>query len=449
LIAFRSLEFRLTAWYSLILLASYVLFGIGIWLVASRALLGAVDEFLEERLTRLEDVVNAETEAPEETEEELVDFLLGIPEGHLSRVLDEEGVEVFPPGDGAAVVPWQESGFHTVGSGPSSYRVLAREVELVGSSFRVLLASSLTSLAVVRDRLLGSLLFATPIALLLCTAGGLWIARRALAPLHRIADAASDVTVSSLSRRIDVPETGDALERLARTLNEMLARIETSVDRIEQFTADASHELRTPLSVIRTTVELALRHGSTADECRKDLETIHRETESLTGLIEVLLMLSRRGVEGASVPMAEVDLREVCRDACELHRTEAESKGLRLELERPEEAVRVQGNAPALNRLVASLLENALAHTPSGSITVRVHPGAEIVVEDTGEGIPAESLERIFDRFFRVDSSRSRSSGRLGLGLSIARRIAELHGAEIAVRSRVGEGSCFTVRFPR
>jgi heavy metal sensor kinase len=443
----RSLELRLTAWYSVILLAGYVLFGAAIWVVTSRAVRGAVDDVLEERIVRLTDIVSAEADGPEEYEEEIVDYLMGVPEGHLSRVRNAEGADFFPPSASETGLPWGEEGFRTHTRGPISYRVLVREIEVLESPFTVLVAGSLQSLTVVRNRLLASLLVATPLALLLCTAGGFFIARRALAPLNRIAEAASQVTVSSLSRRIDVPRTGDSLERLARTFNEMLGRIEASVDRIEQFTADASHELRTPLSIIRTTAELALRHGRNEEECRKDLEAIHRETQSLTGLIEVLLMLSRRGVEQAPIPMGEVDLGAVGDEVCRQHRPDAESKGLALRLERPENPVLVHGNVPALKRLAGSLLENALAHTSSGTITVSVHEDKWLSVEDTGEGIPEESLERIFDRFYRVDSSRSRSGGRQGLGLSIARRIAELHGAEISVRSRMGEGSCFTVRF--
>jgi signal transduction histidine kinase len=277
----------------------------------------------------------------------------------------------------------------------------------------------------------------------------LYIARRALTPLDRIAETAAGITVGNLSSRIEVPPTRDSLERLARTINQMLERLESSVNRIEQFSADASHELRTPLTLIRTTSELALRHGRTGDEYRADLEDIHAQAVRLSELVEVLLALSREGAERGPVGMSEIDLFELASDVCRQFQKEAESRGLRLEIQGPEHPVLVMGNEPSLRRLVASLLENAFAHTRTGGITVSVRDDGtvELSVADTGEGIPEEALGRVFDRFYRVDSSRSRTTGGHGLGLSIALRIATLHGAELTAESRRGEGSRFTVRF--
>jgi len=266
-----------------------------------------------------------------------------------------------------------------------------------------------------------------------------------------MAETAAGITVGSLSSRIAAPPTRDALERLALTINEMLERLEISVRRIEQFSADASHELRTPLTVIRTTAELALRHGRTGEGYRADLEDIHAQAVRLSELVEVLLALSREGFDGRAVVMSEIDLLDLADDVCRQFRRDAESKGLSLKLEGPERPVQVMGNDPSLRRMIASLLENALAHTSAGGITVSVRGEGppELSVADTGEGIPEDALEKIFDRFYRVDSSRSRTTGGHGLGLSIALRIATLHDAELTAVSRLGEGSCFTVRFRR
>ncbi|HEY7697686.1 MAG TPA: HAMP domain-containing sensor histidine kinase [Vicinamibacteria bacterium] len=330
------------------------------------------------------------------------------------------------------------------------YRVLRKEISILGRAFDVRLASSLQSLAVVRKRLALLLLTAAPLALVLCSAGGFYIARRALKPLDEIAESAAGITVGNLSNRIAVPPTRDALERLALTFNEMLERLDTSVRRIEQFSADASHELRTPLAVIRTTSELALRHGRTADEYRADLEDIHTQAVRLSELTDVLLALSREGVESQPVAMSEIDLLDLVSDVCRQFRKEASSRGLRLQIEGAEPPVTVMGNDPSLRRLVSTLLENAFAHTREGGVTVSVRgaPAAELSVTDTGEGIPEESLGRVFDRFYRVDSSRSRATGGHGLGLAIAQRIASMHGAELTVESKLGAGARFTVRFP-
>ena len=451
MIAWRSLEARLTVWYSLMLFLGYALFGFGLWLAVRYAVSSAVDDLLIDRLGKLVDVVASDADGPEEVEEELVEYVAALPESHLARVHDSEGKRVFPRDE----APWEAgeivSGFETVQWEEVPYRVLTQDITVLGRSFEVRLASSLQSLAMVRERLTLSLLVVAPLAFVLCSGGGFYIARRALKPLDRIAETAAGITVGSLSSRIDVPRTRDALERLALTFNDMLERLETSVNRIEQFSADASHELRTPLTVIRTTSELALRHGRTEEEYRADLKDIHSQAVRLSELIEVLLALSREGVEGPPVAMSEIDLFEIASDVCRQFQKEAESRGLRLDIEGPEHPVVVMGNDPSLRRLIASLLENAFAHTRRGGVTVSVRHdgGAELSVTDTGEGIPEEALGRVFDRFYRVDSSRSRATGGHGLGLSIALRIATLHDAELTAESRPGEGSRFTVRFRR
>jgi signal transduction histidine kinase len=231
----------------------------------------------------------------------------------------------------------------------------------------------------------------------------------------------------------------------------MMDRLEASVARLEQFSTDASHELRTPVSVIRTTAELALRHGRTEEEYRSDLVQIEDEARRLGEIIDLLLALARTGVT-ETVSLADVDLGALASDVCARFERQALAKGLTLSVAIPEGPEVVRGHDPALRRLLMVLLENACAHTERGGIEVSVAlepDGVVLAVSDTGEGIPAEALDRVFDRFFRVDAARSRAEGRLGVGLSIAKRIAELHGAEIVVTSRVGVGSEFRVRFPR
>jgi signal transduction histidine kinase len=449
-IVWRSLETRLTAWYSLVLFLGYAIFGVGLWLAVRVSVSSAVDDLLTDQLERLVAVVESDADGPGEVEEELVEYVMALPESRFTQVRDSTGSLVYPDqtalSAGAVVAGFSNAQWEEV-----PYRVLTRDITVLGQSFEVRLASSLQSLVLVRERLAASLLAAAPLALVLCSGGGFFIARRALSHLDRMAATAAGITVGNLSSRIDVPATGDALERLALTINEMLERLETSVRRIERFSADASHELRTPLTVIRTTAELALRHGRTEAEYRGDLEDIHAQALRLSELVEVLLTLSREGGEGRPVAMSHVDLLGLAGEICRQFRREAESKDLRLELDGPEHPVWVLGNDPSLRRMIASLLENALAHTHEGGITVTVREdGApEIAVADTGEGIPEEAIGKIFDRFYRVDSSRSRATGGQGLGLSIALRIATLHGAELTAKSRLGEGARLTVRFPR
>ena len=452
-----AIEYRLTAWYAAMLFAGLTVLGVTLWMLLQRSVHAETDGRLRERVTGIVDYVSVEADSsdPEDIAEELLEYLIGLPEGYLTQVRDAEGRQVFPPV--AATDPpidWESVGagpavdtIHTP-SGP--YRVGNLGVSILGREYAVSVASSLQSLADTRARLVTSLLVAIPFAVLLCAVAGLHIARRALAPVEDVTRAASEITVESLERRIAVPDTGDALERLARTFNDMLERLEVSVSRIEQFSTDASHELRSPISVIRTTAELALRHGRSQKEYRSDLKEIEEEARRLGELIDVLLTLARTGTTDA-VPMNDIDLVALVADVSRSFERETSAKGLELTRETPDVPALVRGHDSALRRLVMVLFENALAHTHEGGIAVSVTREKQALtlrVRDTGEGIPPEALGRVFDRFFRVDSARSRDNGRLGVGLSIAKRIAELHHAEIHVMSRLGEGTEFAVRFP-
>ena len=461
-----SIEFRLTAWYAVMLFVGFLVLGIVLWAVVSFAMEAAINDRLVERLERLVAAVSAEAEEEEdegeypeaitaEIEEELFEYVMGFPQGNLAQIRDESGRRVFPPPGLEPALEWRRGGreptLFTTHVGSTPYRVLVQDVSFIGRRYAVSLASSMEGVGDVRDRVVTVLVVVAPLALVLCCGGGYYIARAALRPVDEITETAADITVSNLARRIPLHSSGDALERLATTINAMLERLETSVAKIEQFSADASHELRTPLAVVRTTAELALRHGRTGAGYRSDLRDIHDEAKRMSDLIEVLLSLSRGDSE--HVRMAPVNLVELVSGVCEQFRNHAARKGLSLELDTSdgEVVVVINGNVAALRRMLESLLENALAHTQEGTISValaREGGTVRLSVSDTGEGIPEESLERIFERFYRVEPARRRGSGRFGLGLSIARRIAELHAAELGVESRDGKGAKFTVRFP-
>jgi signal transduction histidine kinase len=256
--------------------------------------------------------------------------------------------------------------------------------------------------------------------------------------------------VHRLSERLDVPPTGDLVQRLAETFNGMLGRLQVSVKRLDEFTADASHELRNPVSVIRTTAELALRQARTDENLRKDMVEIHEQATRLTNLIEDLLTLARADSGGSGEPMCDVEFRALVYEVSEQYRRVAGERRIVVDVE--ETADTVWGHGPSLRRLIAILLDNAIQHTPADSWihVAAARDGSLLVlsVADTGEGIPQADLPRVFDRFYRVDSSRNRSNGGVGLGLSIARWIAESHGGSITVTSEPGKGSTFRVQLP-
>jgi heavy metal sensor kinase len=270
--------------------------------------------------------------------------------------------------------------------------------------------------------------------------------------VDRITRTARSISEHNLSQRLEESPTGDELQRLSRTLNEMLARLESAFRRNTQFTADASHELRTPIALMRTTAEIALRRDRAAAEYREALGEILSELERTSRLIEDLLTLARADSGTATFGMAPLDLAASLREAGAQVERLCQEKQVELREAISAEGCQVEGDAEALRRLFLILLDNAVKYTgPGGRIEVvlRQQDGFAIVeVTDTGIGISDEDLPCIFERFYRSDKARSRVSGGAGLGLSIARWIVEAHHGQVQVESALGQGSTFRVSLP-
>jgi heavy metal sensor kinase len=291
-----------------------------------------------------------------------------------------------------------------------------------------------------------------PLLVLLASLLGYWLSGRSLAPVNRIIQTAESIGLQNLSRRLELPRARDELRRLTETLNAMLERIEKSVARITQFTADASHDLRTPVAVMRATAELTLRRQRTDVEYRAALSKILETSVETTELVENLLTLARADAGAVSMVMRAVDLGTFIRKAKERAVVLSVEKTLHVTARTPPEPVWVEADAIAIDRLLLILIDNAVKYTPSGGrCDIEVSQAgehAEITVRDTGIGISENDLPAIFDRFVRVDSTRSRETRGAGLGLAIARWITGMHGGTITVESEIGEGSTFRVSFP-
>jgi heavy metal sensor kinase len=292
-----------------------------------------------------------------------------------------------------------------------------------------------------------------PLLVILASFLGYWLSGRALAPVNQIIESAEGIGVLNLSRRLELPEAKDELRRLTETLNAMLGRIESSVKRITQFTADASHDLRTPLSLIRTNAELALRRKRSPEDYRGTLSRILAISEETSQLIDGLLALARADTGAAQWKCEPLDLRPILLKLAQQARFLAAAKGLSFSERVLSEALPIFADPAAIERLLLSILDNAVKYTPiGGRVTVRASAeehSVTIEIEDTGIGIAESDLPHVFERFFRADQARSREIRGSGLGLSIARSIAEMHHGAIEVTSRVGRGSCFRVRLPR
>ena len=296
----------------------------------------------------------------------------------------------------------------------------------------------------------GVLLTIAPV-LVACSFGiGWWLARRGLRPLLSIVGAARRITGSHLDEVIPVGGTGDELDQLAETLNEMIARIRQSFEKTRQFSAAAAHQLRTPISRLRGQLEWALEDPALGVEVRRSLEGTLYDVEELAETVRSMLQLasSEAGLDPSR--SAWVSLGPLLDSVVEFYEPLATERGLRLFRSGHCEA-RVLGEATWLRQLFANLVENALRFTPQRGGTVEVASritGARVIVQvrDTGIGIAADDLERVFDRFHVLDQEGRR--GGSGLGLTIAREIARAHQGEIALESTEGSGACFTVTLP-
>jgi heavy metal sensor kinase len=276
------------------------------------------------------------------------------------------------------------------------------------------------------------------------------IAGRVLAPIGRITGVAREIQATDLSRRIRLQGPDDELKQLADTFDAMLARLDAAFSAQQQFLADASHELRNPLAIIRTNADIALSDPEPqADELRQAVVVVKRASDRMARLVDDLLALARR--EAPVLANERVDLSRAVTEASEEFLAPAEARGIVLDRAIAPGIV-VMGDQDALKRAVANLIENAVRLAPSDS-RIRLAVGSErgmawIAVSDEGPGIATEDQPRVFDRFWRADKARSRADGGTGLGLSIVRQIAQTHGGDVQLQSRLGVGSTFTIWLP-
>jgi signal transduction histidine kinase len=277
-----------------------------------------------------------------------------------------------------------------------------------------------------------------------------WVlAGRMLRPVGQITAAARRIQATNLSERIALDGPQDELKTLADTFDEMLGRLDASFDAQRQFVADASHELRNPLAVIQTNADVALQEEAVPAEVQARLEAVRRAADRMRQLVDDLLALAR--LELAAAKRGDVELAEVVGEVSDELDPLARAHGLRLESS-AEEGLHVLADRDAVKRALANLLDNAFRHSPPGApvqlAATRRNGWAVVTVADAGPGLSPAEQERVFERFWRSDSARSRESGGTGLGLAIVRRIAESHGGEVAVRSEPGSGSTFELRLP-
>jgi heavy metal sensor kinase len=332
-------------------------------------------------------------------------------------------------------------------------RFYSQRIKVNGKAYTVQVAAPVDEAIGALGRFRVILALVAPLLLIAASAGGYWMSSRALAPVDAISRAAQRISIENLAERLQVPRTGDQLQRLSETLNGMLSRLEASVRRMSQFTADASHELRAPVSLIRTTAEVAvLKRDRPAAEYLQALDDILEESERTSQVVDSLMLLARTDSGKETLECVPADASTIVRGAADQGERLARNRGVEFSLDLPASPIRVRADADALRRALLILMDNAAKYTPrGGSVRValaRSNGFAVASVSDTGIGIDPVDIPHVFDRFWRADKSRSREQGGAGLGLSIAKWIVEMHGGSISVESELGKGSIFAIRVP-
>ncbi len=320
--------------------------------------------------------------------------------------------------------------------GPEQTRILVgrsigREIAEMGKLFWVLVISGLG-------------VFATGLV------GGWWLSGRAVKPIAKMSQTAASISAKNLGQRIDVEDIDSELAELGSVLNAMFDRLQAGIDDQMRFTADASHELRTPLSVILTHSEVALNRVRTAEDYQETIETCFRAARRMKLLVDDLLVLARADAGKLQLRSVPIDVKQLLDDCAAMLERIAAERNIRLTVS--SEQTQVKGDPDRLSQLLTNLVSNAIFYNvDSGGVELSaacVGHEAIITVADTGVGISANDLPHVFERFYRIDKARSRSTGGSGLGLAICKSIVEAHGGTISISSHRQRGTTVTVRLP-
>jgi heavy metal sensor kinase len=417
-----SVRARLTLWHAGVLALVVCVFSAGIFFFVRTRLYRTLDQQIGHDLATVEKVYRDER-------------------GDLGELGNRMGITLFEVAEGGTVI------YRTAGwppAGPTPYRMRT----IVDASHRVAVARDEVVLRQTLWTLAAILAMGVPVAIGLALGGGYFLAGRVLAPVGAMAETARKITAESLTARLAVDNPHDEFGRLASVFNDTLARLQEAFEQLRRFTADASHELRTPLTAVRSVGEVALQRSLTAQGYRDVIGSMLEEVDRLTRLVENLLTLTR--AESGRIPLTYevVDLGELTASVVENLRVLAEDKEQALEVDTV--AANVHCDPAILRQGLINLLHNAIKFTASNGairVVVSTRSSGEVViaVKDTGPGISAVHRERIFERFYRVDSGRSSETGGVGLGLAIARWAVEANGGRIEVDSEEGTGSVFRI----
>ena len=472
-----SVRTRLTLWYVGVLALALIVFSAGVYLLLARNLHHRVDETLRASaqsiaisLVRERAEGETEAEAAHSTVEEL--HLLNQAMAIFNfegRLIEEKNTlgNVHARLPALDSIPDDNLRLYTEpGEDDEGQRVAARRVKIgdTDAPYLIVVSQPLKTVTEELEMLRRVFLIAVPLALLLAGLGGFFLARKSLAPVVAMSERARQISAENLEMRLPVANPRDELGQLAATFNELLSRLDSSFSLQRQFMADASHELRTPLSVMRTATQVILeKPRRDENEYRDALAMINDQTRRLARIVDDMFTLARADAGRRPLTLGSFYLDELIGETARAASVLAARKGVTVEAAEPAEVL-YYGDEHLLRQMLLNLLDNAIRHTPAGG-RIRVSLAqfdstCEVVVADTGEGIPVEAQPHIFERFYRVDKARSRSDinangagadnggGGAGLGLSIALWVAEAHGGTIELVRSDPTGTAFAIALP-
>jgi len=441
-----SVRARLTLWYAGVLTLIICIFAAGIFHFVEDRLYAGLDAQLGRELATIAKVYREEPDELRDLASHWGLTLFQVEEGgsvrYQTEAWERNGLARAPQAHGSASpASW---------AAPDGRRY--RVQDLVAPTYRIAAAIDETSLRGTLWTLALVLATGIPFAVGLAIVGGYFLAGRVLAPVGAMADKAREITAESLAQRLPVENAADEFGRLATVFNETLSRLQDAFERLRRFTADASHELRTPLTAMRSVGEVALRNTNDASAYRDVIGSMLEEVDRLTRLVESLLTLTRADSGKIQLAPETLELGALAGNVIDQLRVLADEKQQELMLRAPSQ-VHARGDPALMRQALMNLIHNAIKYTPNGgaiSVETKVKNSGQAVIEvrDSGPGIPAAHQDRIFDRFYRVDVSRSREDGGVGLGLAIARWAIEANGGHIEVASDGTRGSVFRVLLP-
>jgi heavy metal sensor kinase len=477
-----SVRVRLTLWYTVVLALVLIVLSLITYFIFWRSTVQRTDANLAELSDAFLVTLRAELEdqgGPDPlkaaaqvaiTEHNFRDDVYAIVDGAGTVIVSSE--EVLPAGPAAdssrdrvlSSSPFQrfldaslrsDRLFGEVKGGKAGYRGFARHFEFRGKTYTLIILQSLHPQKEMLEEVTSTFAWVIPIAILLASLGGYFLARKSLAPVVAMSSQAGRIGAANLHERLAVQNEKDELGHLARSFNSLLDRLSQSFERQQRFMADASHELRTPVAILRGESEVALSQKvRSAEEYRESLGVLHQESARLTHIVEDLFTLTRADAGQYPLQPRDFYLDELAGECVHSARTLALAKKISLNLDEASESP-IHADESLLRRMILNLLDNAIKYTSEGGrVTVSCRrAGREyaLSIADTGGGIPADLQPRIFERFFRADKARSRAGndgGGAGLGLSISRWIAEAHHGRLELTRSDSTGSTFTACLP-